>query len=95
MVQQKKNLFNVETKKEIIKEAEDKFQFFKKHRKASMVAQKLSAIVGDRGSIPESGRFPGEGNGNPLQSSCLENPHEQRSLLGCNGVAKSQTQQLK
>ena len=30
--------------------------------------------VGDPGSIPESGRFPGEGNGNPLQYSCLENP---------------------
>ena len=28
----------------------------------------------DRGSIPGSGRFPGEGNGNPLQYSCLENP---------------------
>ena len=30
--------------------------------------------VGDRGSIPGSGRSPGEGNGNPLQYSCLENP---------------------
>ena len=30
--------------------------------------------VGDLGSIPESGRSPGEGNGNPLQYSCLENP---------------------
>ena len=29
---------------------------------------------GDLGSIPASGRFPGEGNGNPLQYSCLENP---------------------
>ena len=28
----------------------------------------------DLGSIPESGRSPGEGNGNPLQNSCLENP---------------------
>ena len=28
---------------------------------------------GDPGSIPGSGRFPGEGNGNPLQYSCLEN----------------------
>ena len=28
----------------------------------------------DPGSIPGSGRFPGEGNGNPLQYSCLENP---------------------
>ena len=30
--------------------------------------------AGDLGSIPASGRSPGEGNGNPLQSSCLENP---------------------
>jgi len=34
----------------------------------------LSINVGDLGSIPGSGRFPGEGNGNPLQYSCLENP---------------------
>ena len=30
--------------------------------------------AGDPDSIPGSGRFPGEGNGNPLQYSCLENP---------------------
>ena len=30
--------------------------------------------VGDLGLIPGSGRFPGEGNGTPLQCSCLENP---------------------
>ena len=30
--------------------------------------------VGDPGLIPGSGRSPGEGNGNPLQYSCLENP---------------------
>ena len=30
--------------------------------------------VGDLGSIPGSGRSPGEGNGNPFQYSCLENP---------------------
>ena len=36
---------------------------------------KVSAcIAGDPGSIPGSGRTPGEGNGNPLQYSCLENP---------------------
>ena len=29
---------------------------------------------GDTGSVPGSGRSPGEGNGNPLQYSCLENP---------------------
>ena len=32
--------------------------------------------AGDAGSIPGSGRSPGEGNGNPLQYSCLENPME-------------------
>ena len=32
--------------------------------------------------IPGSGRSPGEGNGNPLQYSCLENPHGHRSLGG-------------
>ena len=36
---------------------------------------KVSAYnVGDPGSIPGLGRSPGEGNGNPLQYSCLENP---------------------
>ena len=30
--------------------------------------------AGDLGSIPGLGRFPGEGNGNPLQYYCLENP---------------------
>ena len=30
--------------------------------------------AGDLGSILGSGRFPGEGNGNPLEDSCLENP---------------------
>ena len=39
--------------------------------------------VGDLGSIPGLGRSPGRGHGNPLQYSCLENPHGQRSLAGC------------
>ena len=34
----------------------------------------------DPGSIPRLGRSPGEGNGNPLQYSCLEKSHGQRSL---------------
>ena len=33
--------------------------------------------VGDPDSIPGSGRSPGEGNGNPLQCSCLENPMDE------------------
>ena len=39
--------------------------------------------VGDLGSIPGLRRSPGTGHGNPLQYSCLENPHGQRSLAGC------------
>ena len=38
--------------------------------------------AGDPRSIPGLGRFPGEGNGNPLQYSCLEISHGQRSLAG-------------
>ena len=37
---------------------------------------------GDLGSVPGLGRSPGGGHGNPLQYSCLENPHGQRSLAG-------------
>ena len=38
--------------------------------------------VGDLGSVPGLERSPGEGCSNPLQYSCLENPHRQRSLVG-------------
>ena len=38
--------------------------------------------VRDTGLIPGLGRSPGGGYGNPLQYSCLENPHGQRSLAG-------------
>ena len=37
--------------------------------------------IRDVGLIPRSGRPPGEGHGNPLQYSCLENPHGQRNLV--------------
>ena len=44
------------------------------------------------GSIPGSERSPGEGNGNPLQHSCLENPMDRgASWATVHGVAKSQT----
>ena len=46
--------------------------------------------VGDPGSIPGSGRSHGEGNGNPLQYSCLENPMDGRAWWATvHGVAKS------
>ena len=48
--------------------------------------------AGDLGSIPGSGRSPGEGNGNPLQDSCLENPMDGGAWWATvHGVAKSQT----
>ena len=40
----------------------------------ALLVKKLPANAGDTGSIPESGRSPGGGCGNPLQYSCLENP---------------------
>ena len=43
---------------------------------------KSACNVGDLGSVPGLGRFPGEWHGNPLQYSCLENPDGQRSLAG-------------
>ena len=49
--------------------------------------------AGDLGSIPGSGRSPGEGNGNPLQISCMENPMDEGTWQATvHGVAKSQTQ---
>ena len=49
--------------------------------------------AGGPGSIPRSGRFTGEENGNPLQYSCLENFMDRGALLGTvHGVTKSQTQ---
>ena len=51
--------------------------FFIPHTyRASLVAQMVTICLnaGDTGSFPGLGRSPGEGNGNPLQYSCLENP---------------------
>ena len=49
--------------------------------------------AGDPGSIPGSGRSPGEGNGNPLEYSCLENPMDREAWRATvHWVAKSWTQ---
>ena len=48
--------------------------------------------VGDLGSIPRSGRSPGEGNGNPLQCSNLGNPMDREAWRAAiHGVTKHQT----
>ena len=47
-----------------------------------LVVKNLPANAGDIYIFPGLGRFPGGGLGNPLQYSCLENLHGQRSLAG-------------
>ena len=49
--------------------------------------------IKDEGSIPGPGRFLGEGNGKPLQYSCLRNPMDRAAWEATvHGVAKSQTE---
>ena len=56
------------------------------------VVKNLPANAGDPGSIPGSGRSLGEGNGNPLQYSCLENPMDREAWQAIVlGVVRSQT----
>ena len=61
----------------------------------ALVVTNLPANAGDirdSGSIPGSGRSPGEGQGNPLQYSCLENPKDRGAWQAIvYGVSKSQT----
>ena len=66
-----------------IKVMEKKFKqlFQNKDFPGSSNGKDSACNAGDPGLIPGLGRFPGEGNGNPLQFSCLENPG-QRSLAG-------------
>ena len=59
----------------------------------SSVGKESACNAGDPGSIPGSGRSPGEGNGNQLLYSCLENPMERGTEgLQSMGTPKSQTQ---
>ena len=52
-----------------------------------------SCNAGDPGLIPGLGRYPGEGNGCPLQYSCLENPMDSGALWATvHGITKSWTQ---
>ena len=55
----------------------------------SSVGKKSACNAGDPGSIPGSGRSLGEGNGNPLQYSCLENPMDRGAWQATvHGVAR-------
>ena len=58
----------------------------------SSVGKESACNAGDQGSNPGWGRSPGEGNGNPLQYSCLENPMDRRTWkTTVHGVKKSWT----
>ena len=53
------------------------------------VGKESMCNAGDTGSVPVSGRFPGEGNGNPFQYSCLGNPMNRTAWMAINhGVTK-------
>ena len=55
----------------------------------SSVSKESACNAGDPGSIPGLGRSPGEGNGNPLQHSCLENPMDRGAWQATvHGVAR-------
>ena len=54
--------------------------------------KEFACNAGDPGSVLGSGRSPGEGNGNPLQYSCLENSMDKGALyVTVHGVTKSWT----
>ena len=58
----------------------------------SSVVKNPPPNAGDADSVPESGRSPGEGNGNPLQYSCLGNPMDRRAWQATvPGVTESDT----
>ena len=58
----------------------------------SRLVRNLPANAGDMGLSPVLGRSPGEGNGSPLQYSCLGNPMDRGAWQASDhGVAKSQT----
>ena len=59
----------------------------------TLVVKNLPTNARDEGSIPGSGRSPGEGNGSPLQCSCWENPRDGEAWWATvPGVVKSWTQ---
>ena len=52
------------------------------------------AKIGDEGSVPASGRSPGEGNGNPLQYSCLGNDIDRGTWFGVQAMGSKKSQTL-
>ena len=57
----------------------------------SSLGKESPCNAGDLGSIPGLGRSPGGGHDNPLQRSFLEDPHGQRSLVGCSPQGRKES----
>ena len=67
----------------------------RKLKKIPRVCKELACNAGDPGSIPGSGRSPGEGHGNPLQYSCLETPMDRGAWRAAvHGVTKNTAERL-
>ena len=80
--------------KEFFKNKKDIFILKIKKKKKSFPGgsgdKETACNAGDLGSIPGLGRYPGEGNGNPLQYSCLGNPMDRGAWWAAvHGTAKS------
>ena len=72
--------------------AQSRSTFLRPHGPGGLEGKASACNAEDPGSIPGSGRSPEEGNGNPLQYSCLENPMDRGACWATvHGVAKSQT----
>ena len=70
----------------------NKLQGCKSDFPGGSVGKESACNAGDLGSIPGSGRSPGEGNGNPLQYSCLGNPIDRGAWRATvHGVTKGWT----
>ena len=66
------------------------FKFSLESFPCNLVSKESACSAGDPGSIPDLGRFPGEGNGNPLQYPCLENLMDRGAWWATvHGVSKS------
>ena len=76
-----------------IKNDHTKKNYLKKYRILIRILQDLPGGSDNNAGVPGSGRSPGEGNGNPLQYSCLENPIDGGTWWATvHGITKSQTQ---
>ena len=80
------------TLKSLLYPVSSPFLVYEGHSGLPLVSKESASNAGNLGSIPESGRSPGEGYGNPLQYPCLENSVDRGAWWATiHGVTKSWT----